>query len=289
MDQITQVGLIGFGTMGTGIAVVLAASGRSVVVVEADQDRVDRGRAAAESLCEDLLPDGTAADRKAILRRIVASIDLAQVATTELVIEAVSEDLDVKKAVLADVADLVGDEVVIATATTAQSITELAAALPNPGRIAGLHFFNPVPHHRTVEVIRGLATRDDVVDALVAFVASLDEKEAVVVKDSPGFLVSSMQFPYLNDVIQALDDELASADDLDLALKLGLGYKVGPLEMLDAAGLDVHLQGTSALHAATGDARYAPPPLLRRMVAAGHLGNKTGHGFRTHAPRKDDA
>lgn len=289
MDQITQVGLIGFGTMGAGIAAVLAASGRSVVVVDLDQDRLDLGRAAFESLCDDATRDRSAAERAAILNRIVATTDLAQVAMTDLVIEAVTENLDIKKEVLAAVAGFVGGEVWIASATSAQSITELAAELPNPDRIAGLHFFNPAPRRPTVEVIRGLETRDDVVDGLVAFVSSLDQKEAVVVKDSPGSLVSSMLFPYLNDVVQALDDELACAEDLDLALKLGLGYKVGPLEMLDAAGLDVHLSGTAALHAATGDARYAPPPLLRRMVAAGHLGAKTGRGFRIHAPRKDDA
>ncbi|WP_229052522.1 3-hydroxyacyl-CoA dehydrogenase family protein [Aeromicrobium sp. Leaf350] len=289
MDQITQVGLIGFGTMGTGIAVVLAASGRSVVVVDTDQERLDRGRAAVESLCDGALRDSSAAEREAVLSRIVATIDLAQVASADLVIEAVTEDFDIKKNVLSSVAGVIGSNVPIASATSAQSITDLAAGLPNPGRIAGLHFFNPAPRHPVVEVIRGLETHEDVVDSLVTFVSTLDKTEAIVVNDSPGFLVTSMLFPYLNDVIQALDDELASAEDLDLALKLGLGYKVGPLEMLDAAGLDVHLQGTSALYAATGDTRYAPPPLLRRMVAAGHLGAKTGHGFRINEPRKDNA
>lgn len=291
MQDINHVGLLGLGTMGAGIAVVLASSGRSVVVLETDQQRLDAGRVALETACDDAVRRGasTAANREAILRRVIGTTDITQLAMVDLVVETVAEDLASKRAVLAQVADIVRNEVPIVSTTSAISITELAADLPNPGRVAGLHFFNPAPIQRMVEVVRGLVTEDSTVDGLVAFVSTLDGKEAVVVKDHPGFLVNSMLFPYLNDVVQALDDELASPEDLDLALKLGLGYKLGPLEMLDMIGLDVHLQSTSALHAATGDARYAPPPLLRRMVAAGRLGAKNGSGFHTHPPRKDDA
>lgn len=285
MDEITQVGLVGLGTAGVGIAAVLAASGRSVVAVDVDQDRLDGGRAAVERALEHLQP----AEREAALSRIVTTTDLTQVASADLVVEAVTEDAGLKRAVLAAVAAVVGRDAWIVTATSGLSVTELATAVPHPDRFAGLRVFLPVPHQRTVEVVHGLATRQDVVQGLVALVGTLGDQHAVVIKDSPGFLVGAMLVPYLNDVVQALDDELASAEDLDLALRLGLGYRVGPLEMLDAIGLDSHLRTTEALHAATGDVRYAPPPLLRRMVAAQRLGAANGHGFSTHESRKDDA
>ncbi|WP_086709060.1 3-hydroxyacyl-CoA dehydrogenase family protein [Streptomyces antimycoticus] len=291
MRDINCVGLVGLDTLGAGIAVVLAASGRSVIVVEADQPRLDAGRAALETAYDVTAgrTAGTAADREATLGRVVGTTDVARLAAVDLVVESVAEDLLTKKEALAQVVATVGGHVPIVSSTSAFSITQLAADLPSPGRFAGLHFFHPAAAPRTVEVVRGLETADDTVDDLVSFVSTLGGKEAVVVKDHPGFLVNSMLVPYLNDVVQALDDELASAEDLDLALKLGLGYKLGPLELLDTVGLDVHLQKTSALHAATGDARYVPPPLLRRMVAAGRFGAKNGRGFRIDDPRKDDA
>ncbi|MDN3058996.1 3-hydroxyacyl-CoA dehydrogenase NAD-binding domain-containing protein [Streptomyces sp. SRF1] len=291
MRDINCVGLVGLDTLGAGIAVVLAASGRSVIVVEADQPRLVAGRAALETAYDVTAgrDAGTAADREATLGRVVGTTDVARLAAVDLVVESVAEDLLTKKEALARAAATVAGHVPIVSSTSAFSITELAADLPSPGRFAGLHFFDPAAAPRTVEVVRGLKTADDTVDALVSFVSTLGGKEAVVVKDHPGFLVHSMLVPYLNDVVQALDDELASAEDLDIALKLGLGYKLGPLELLDTVGLDVHLRRTSALYAATGDARYAPPPLLRRMVAAGRLGAKNGRGFRMDDPRKDDA
>jgi 3-hydroxybutyryl-CoA dehydrogenase len=160
-------------------------------------------------------------------------------------------------------------------------VTDLAAALPNPARVAGLHFFNPAPVMRTVEIVHALQTDPELVQALVRLVDTLPDKTPVVVKDRPGFLVNALLLPYLNDVIQELDDGLATAEDIDVALELGLGYRTGPLAMLDMIGLDVHLHATESVYAATRDNRYAPPPLLRQMVAAGQLGTKSGHGFRT--------
>jgi 3-hydroxybutyryl-CoA dehydrogenase len=176
----------------------------------------------------------------------------------------------------------VAHDVPVVTTTSVLSVTEVAAALANPSRCAGLHFFTPPPAHRTIEVVRAMQSDDEVVRRHAAHVDELDDKIAVIVEDRPGFLINAMLMPYLNDVIQEFDDDLATAEDIDVALQLGLGYKTGPLQMLDRIGLDVHLRATQAAFDATGDSRYNPPPLLRRMVASGHLGNKNGLGFRVN-------
>ncbi|MFN3006917.1 3-hydroxyacyl-CoA dehydrogenase family protein [Mycolicibacterium wolinskyi] len=282
--EFTTVGLLGLGTMGAGIAQVFAASGRDVVVLETDQDRIAAGLAVIERFLDGGIAKGriTEADKAAVLARISATTEAADLASVDLVVESVTEDPDIKKALLGKVAEIVGDQTPICTNTSALSVTDLAAALPNPARVAGLHFFNPAPLMRTVEVVRALQTDDALVDRLVALVDTFGDKDAIVVKDRPGFLVNALLLPYLNDVITELDDGLATAEDIDTAIKLGLGYKAGPLELLDMIGLDVQLHATEAAYAATRDPRYAPPPLLRQMVAAGRLGNKTNNGFRTH-------
>ncbi|MFE9328431.1 3-hydroxyacyl-CoA dehydrogenase family protein [Nocardia sp. NPDC052278] len=286
-----SVGVLGFGTMGAGIAQVLAATGRTVTVLEAGQAQI----AAGLIQVGEFLDDGvgrrkvTEADRAEIMDRIRGTVSVDDLAMVDLVLESVPEDLDIKRAALAEVAAVVGQDVPLLTTTSAQSITELAAGLPEPSRIAGLHFFNPVPLMRTVEVVAGLQTSEDLMDRLVAFVETLEDKVPVVVKDRPGFLVNALLLPYLNDVIQEYDDELATAEDIDVALQLGLGYEIGPLAMLDMIGLDVHLRLTEAVYATTLDSRFAAPPLLRQMVAAGRLGNKGGGGFRTGTSAAESA
>ncbi len=282
--ELRHVGVLGLGTMGAGIAQVLAASGRDVTVLEQDGARIAAGRARLEASLDRDVARGrtTEAERAAVLERVWCTSSLVDLAPVDLVVESVSEDLAVKRAVLDRVAATVAPDVPIVTNTSALSVTELATGLPGPERFAGLHFFNPAPAMRTVEVVPGLRTTPELVERLVALVESLADKIAVVVKDRPGFLVNSLLLPYLNDVVQELDDDLATAEDIDVALQLGLGYRTGPLAMLDLIGLDVHLQATTALHAATADPRYAPPPLLRQMVADGRLGDKSGDGFRTH-------
>ena len=279
-------GVLGFGTMGAGIAQVFATTGRNVIVLETDQARIDAGIAAvAEFLDGGIARDkATEEDKAATLGRITGTTAVADLAGVDAVLESVTENAAVKKALLSEVATIVGQRTPILTNTSALSVTDLAAALPNPARVAGLHFFNPAPVMHTVEVVRGLQTDEALIDRLVDLVHALGDKYPVVVKDRPGFLVNSLLLPYLNDVIQELDDELATAEDIDVALELGLGYKTGPLKMLDTIGLDVHLHATQAAYEATADARYAPPPLLRQMVAAGRLGTKNGHGFRTEQP-----
>ncbi|MFC8178256.1 3-hydroxyacyl-CoA dehydrogenase family protein [Rhodococcus sp. NPDC057297] len=281
--EFPTIGVLGFGTMGAGIAQVFAASGRTVIVLETDRERIDAGSASIAQFLDGGIERGkaTESEKDAVLGRIAGTTSIADLAEVDLILESVSENPDVKKGLLASVADVVGPAVPILTNTSALSVTDLAAGLDNPERVAGLHFFNPAPVMKTVEVVRALQTDDDLIDRLVELVHSLENKSPVVVKDRPGFLVNSLLLPYLNDVIGEFDNELATAEDIDVALELGLGYKTGPLKMLDIIGLDVHLHATQAAYDATLDERFAPPPLLRQMVAAGRLGNKNGRGFRT--------
>ncbi|TCI96389.1 3-hydroxyacyl-CoA dehydrogenase family protein [Aeromicrobium sp. IC_218] len=282
MTDFNTIAVLGLGTMGAGIAQVVARSGRSVVALEADEQRLDDGLAAVAAFLDGSVERGKLApdERDAVLGRITGTTDVADLSSAEAVVESVSEQLEIKVALLERVAAVVGLDVPLLTNTSALSVTDLAARLPHPERVAGLHFFNPAPLMRTVEVVRALQTGETLVERLVALVGTFADKDPVVVDDRPGFLVNALLLPYLNDVIGELDAGLATAEDLDVALELGLGYRTGPMRMLDVIGLDVHLHATEAIHAATGDARYAAPPLLRRMVAAGRLGDKSGHGFR---------
>lgn len=288
-NDFRKIGLLGFGAMGAGIAHVFAASGRDVVVLETEQGRIDAGMAAVGTFLDGGIARGkaTEADKSAILRRITGATAVAELSAVDLVVESVTENAEVKEALLAEVAGVVGEQTPILTNTSALSVTDIAASLPNPGRVAGLHFFNPAPVMKTVEIVRALQTDEDLLDRLVALVDTFENKVSVVVADRPGFLVNALLLPYLNDVIQEFDEELATAEDIDVALELGLGYKTGPLKMLDIIGLDVHLHATKAAYDATHDARYAPPPLLQQMVAAGRLGNKNGQGFRTATATKE--
>jgi 3-hydroxybutyryl-CoA dehydrogenase len=280
--DIRHVGLLGFGTMGAGIAHLVAQSGREVTVLEMDQARLDAGTTFLTAFLDGGIARGklTEASRDEILGRIHGVTDVSGLAGADAVIEAVTEKREVKRELLARVAAVVGIEALILTNTSALSITDLATAVPNPARFAGLHFFNPAPVMRVVEIVRALQTDEAVIDGLTAFVESLG-KDAVVVKDRPGFLVNRLLMPYLNDVIQAYDDELASAEDIDTAVRLGLGHKLGPLELLDMIGLDVHEHATTSAYEATLDPVFAAPPLLRQMVAGGWLGAKNSKGFRT--------
>lgn len=282
MSGIERVAVLGFGTMGAGIAQVLAQSGRQVTALEVDHARAEAGRKALTDFLDRGVQRGkvTEAERDETVARVRPVTDMAELAASELVIEAVTERLDVKQELLAAVAEVVADDGVIVTNTSALSVTELATAVPNPARFAGLHFFNPAPLMNVVEVVRALQSAPEVIDRLAAFTEDIG-KHPVVVKDRPGFLVNHLLIPYLNDVIHEYDNELASAEDIDTAMRLGLGYKLGPLELLDLIGLDVHQHAAQSAYDATLDARFAPPPLLRQMVAAGYHGNKNGQGFRT--------
>lgn len=280
--EMQEIGLLGFGTMGAGIAQLVAQSGRAVLVLEIDQERIDAGMVFLAEFLSGGVARGkmTQAESAAIQGRVRGILDMGDLAGVDLVIEAVTENPTAKKSLLSKVSAVVGKEVPILTNTSALSVTDLAASVENPGRFAGLHFFNPAPLMKIVEIVRALETDETLVETLVSFVQSIG-KEPIVVKDRPGFLVNWLLMPYLNDVIQAYDDGLATAEDIDTAVKLGLGHKQGPLELLDLIGLDVHQHATSSAYAATLDSKFAPPPLLKQLVAGRHFGNKNGKGFRT--------
>jgi 3-hydroxybutyryl-CoA dehydrogenase len=280
----THAAVLGFGAMGAGIAQVCAQAGLEVAVLDTDAARLAGGDRRLREFLDGGVARGKlgAEERDAVLARIRPTTDVAELGGSDLVIEAVVEDAAVKKEVLPRVAEVVGPDAVIATNTSALAVTDLAAAVPHPHRFAGLHFFNPAPVMRLVEVVRALQTDDATVAALLEF-AQAAGKVAVEVKDRPGFLVNRLLMPYLNDVVQAYDDGLASARDIDVAVELGLGHPIGPLALLDLVGLDVHEHATGNAYAETLDPQFAPPPLLGRMVAAGYHGRKSGRGFRTEA------
>jgi 3-hydroxybutyryl-CoA dehydrogenase len=276
-----SVAVLGLGLMGRGIAQVIAQAGIPVVALETGEERLAAGIDATGVFLSEGVRRGkvTPELREATLRRITGTTAVADVATADLVIEAVVERAEVKRELLATVGDLLAREAVIATNTSALSVTDLASVVPSPHRVAGLHFFNPAPLMPVVEVVAALQTDPAVTAALAAFVERIG-KVAVPVKDRPGFLVNKLLMPYLNDVVDELDAGLASAEDIDTALRLGLGYRMGPLELLDLIGLDTHHHATTSAYRATLDPRFAPPPLLGQMVAAGYLGRKSGRGFR---------
>lgn len=285
-----RVGVLGFGIMGSGIAQVFARSGRHVTVLETDQSRLDAGFARVREFLDNGIRRGkvSAEEGDEIVGRINGVTELANLADMDLVVEAISEDRALKTMLLRDVAEVVDEKVVIATNTSALSVTELATVVPSPRRVAGLHFFNPPQLMALVEVVGALQSSEEVLGQLCRLVEELG-KEPARVKDRPGFLINALLMPYLNDVVDAYDKGLASAEDIDTALELGLGYKIGPLKLLDIIGLDTHHHATLSAYERTFDERYAPPPLLSQMVAAGYLGRKSGRGFRYGADNGGEA
>jgi 3-hydroxybutyryl-CoA dehydrogenase len=283
VERPEKVAVLGMGTMGAGIAQVCATAGLEVVVLEATEERWQEGRGRMERFLAEGVRRGKvdAEARDGALSRVVGTVADDDLRGAQLVIEAVVEDLEVKRDVLARAAAAVGEAAIIATNTSAMSVTRLAAGVPVPERFAGLHFFNPAPLMPLVEVVPAVQTSEATTRVLEDFVRRLG-KHSVVTMDRPGFLVNRLLMPYLNQAVQDYDDGLAEADDLDAALELGLGYPMGPLKLLDLIGLDNHLHATQAAWEQTRDPHAVPPPLLERLVDAGRLGRKTGHGFRVY-------
>jgi 3-hydroxybutyryl-CoA dehydrogenase len=276
-----EVGVIGFGTMGAGIAQACAAHGYAVTVLEADASRLALGRQALERFTAGGVERGKLSEeeRAAILDRITGTVDVTDLAAATIVIEAVSEDAALKRTVLRSVEEVVGSDALIATNTSALSVTSLAASLDRPERFLGLHFFNPAALMPLVEVVRALQTDEAVIAKGYAFATSIG-KSPITTDDRPGFVVNRLLMPYLNQAITELDSDLGTAADIDVAVRLGLGHPMGPFELLDLIGLDTHHHATLSAYEATADGHLHPPSLLERMVAAGWLGNKSGRGLR---------
>jgi len=280
VSRIKTVGVLGCGQMGSGIAQVTAAAGFKVLVRDLQADLLARGRKTIEQSLAKFVEKGTldAGARDASLDRITFTTDLKDLAGCELVIEAVTEDLELKNRQWAALDDICPPETVFASNTSSLSIMAMATVTGRPDRFLGLHFFNPVPMMPLVEVVRTVATSTDSLEEASAFVRRLG-KEPIAAKDSAGFIVNLLLVPYMLDAVRAVERGVASVADIDTGMKLGCGHPMGPLTLLDFVGLDTAMKVGEILYQEFREARYAPPPLLKRMVLAGWFGKKSGKGF----------
>jgi 3-hydroxybutyryl-CoA dehydrogenase len=278
--MIEQIGIVGAGTMGNGIAQVCAAAGLPVVMTDISDAALARGMSVVANSLERLVNKQkmTDADRQAALARITTSTDTAKFSTCDLVIEAATENEELKVKILKDLCAKLQPRALLATNTSSISITKLAAATDRPDRFIGLHFFNPVPLMALLELIRGLQTSDDTHTKAEAFSKRIG-KVSITAKNSPGFAVNRILCPMINEAIFALQEGIATAEDLDAGMKLGCNHPIGPLALADMIGLDTMLSVMEVFYRGFNDPKYRPAPLLKEMVAAGHLGRKTGQGF----------
>lgn len=278
--NIQRVGVAGGGLMGSGIAEVCARAGYEVVVREISDDLAARSRDRIRSSLQRSVDRGRLAlsDMEASLARIDTTTAVADLATCQLIIEAVVEVMAEKVRLFAELEDICPADTLFASNTSSLSITEMAASTRRPARFAGLHFFSPVPAMPLVEVVKGLASSAETVDMLREFARSLG-KTPIVAQDNPGFIVNRLLIPYLLDAVRCYEAGLATREDIDSGIRLGLGHPMGPLALLDFIGLDVACNIADILFDAYREPRFAPPPLLKRMVLAGRLGRKTGCGF----------
>ncbi len=278
--EIRHVGVLGSGIMGSGIAECAAEAGFEVTLRSRKQETADQMRVNVEkSLLRKIEKGRISEDQgRAILSRIKVTTDIRSLSHCQLVIESVVEDLAVKKHLVSEVSELVEDGAIIATNTSTLPVVEIAAAARRPERVCGIHFFNPATVMKLVEVVRPITADEKVVDAAVAFAKSC-HKDVVTVKDQAGFIVNALLFPYLNNSIKLFERGMGSMEEIDVAMRGGCGFPMGPFALLDLVGLDTSLAILEALYEEFGDPNFAPAPLLKRMVAAGYLGRKTKRGF----------
>jgi 3-hydroxybutyryl-CoA dehydrogenase len=278
--EIKKIGVLGCGLMGSGIAQVCAAAGYTTVVREVEQGFVDKGLARVKKFLDGGVEKGkvSAEARDKTLGNLSGTTKLEDLKDCDLIIEAIVENVEEKMKAFAALDALVGPRAIFCSNTSSLCITELASKTKRPDRFAGLHFFNPVPVMKLVEVIRALTTSDETYEQVFAFAQSLG-KEPITAPDKPGFIVNRLLVPYLLDAIRAYEHGLGTVEDIDKGMKLGCGYPMGPFTLLDFVGLDTTYYIANIMFEEYREPAYAPPPLLKRMVLAGRMGKKSGQGF----------
>jgi 3-hydroxybutyryl-CoA dehydrogenase len=281
--HIRTVGVLGCGLMGSGIAQVCAAAGYRTIVREVDDGFLQKGLGRIRMFLEDGIARGKVMPdtRDALLARLSGTTSIEALKECDVILEAIVENLEAKRAMYVALEKVVAGHAIFLSNTSSLCITELAAATSRPDRFGGLHFFNPVPLMKLVEVIRGLATSDETYQQVFAFARSLG-KEPITAPDRPGFIVNRLLVPYLLDAIRAFENGLGTLEDIDAGMKLGCGYPMGPFALLDFVGLDTTYYIANIMFEEFREPAYAPPPLLKRMVLAGRLGRKSGRGFYTY-------
>lgn len=280
MSDSTQIGVIGSGTMGAGISQVAAAAGFTVFLVDTSLERATNGRDRIAVALAKLVDRGKieAAASEAIVGRITPSESLYDLQVASYVIEAAFESLETKCEIMRDLGAILPDDAVVASNTSSISITRLAECFARPERVIGMHFFNPVPVMKPIELISGEMTSAETV-ATARAMAEAFGKTVIQVRDSPGFVVNRLMIPMINEAVAALDEGVATREGIDEAMRLGLGHPMGPLQLADLIGLDVILSITEVIHGELSDDTFSAPPLLRRLVDEGKLGRKSGEGF----------
>ncbi|MFT6039238.1 MAG: 3-hydroxybutyryl-CoA dehydrogenase [Candidatus Azotimanducaceae bacterium] len=279
-NSINLVGVLGAGTMGAGIAQAFASFGINVILRDIDSAFVERGLATVNGNLDRLVAKGKLQpdEKQAIVDRIAGTTDVSALADCDLIVEAAIEDMKIKKIIFAELDGICKPSTILASNTSSLSITEIASATARPDQVIGMHFFNPAPVMKLVEIIRGIATSQASVDAVMN-VATFIEKQPVEVAEAPGFVVNRILVPMINEAVGILADGVASASDIDAAMKLGANHPMGPLTLGDLIGLDICLAVMDVLYQEFGDSKYRAHPLLRKYVRAGWLGRKSGKGF----------
>jgi 3-hydroxybutyryl-CoA dehydrogenase len=284
---IKKVGVVGGGLMGSGIAQTAAQAGYDVLLAEVSQELLDRGMGRINGAWDMLTKKGRITEEQAgeYRGRIRGTLEMRDFADRDLVIEAIIENMDEKKKLFSALDGIVPAGAIIASNTSSLPIIEMASVTKRQENIAGLHFFNPAPVMKLVEIVRTIATSDETTEALREFAQSLG-KTPIIAKDTAGFVVNFLLIPYMLSAVRMYENGLATMDDIDTGMKLGCGYPMGPFELLDYVGLDTTLYAAEAIYREYPDPAYAPPTLLRRMVQAGRFGMKTGKGFREYAEKR---
>jgi len=278
--EIKKVGVVGCGTMGAGIAQVSAQSGYEVVVLENNEELLKKGISSINSFLTKGVEKGKVSqqDKDSALARIKGTIEYKDFYDCDLAIEAVNENMGLKKEIFAELDKVCPDHAILSSNTSSLSIIDMASVTNRPEKVLGLHFMNPVPLMKLLEIVKSIATSDVVLETCKEFGKSLG-KTVIVAKDTPGFIVNYLQYPFRLNAIRMLETGIATKEDIDTAAKLALGHPMGPLELQDLVGLDVTFSGSLAVYEATKDPNFMPPVLMQKMIAAGWLGRKTGKGF----------